>query len=76
MGTLTATIPVPKIDLAAGHGAFPVRTCSATLPVPKFARRGKTVFLLLCGGGKGTQERGIRVAQRLAKEIDDEDHEV
>ena len=41
-----------------------------------FARRGKTVFLLLCGGDKRTQERDIRAAQRLAKEIDDEDHEI
>lgn len=41
-----------------------------------FARGGKTVFLLLCGGDKGTQERDIRMAQRLAREIDDEDYEV
>ena len=41
-----------------------------------FARRGRTVFLLLCGGDRGTQERDVREAQGLAREIDDEDHEI
>ena len=41
-----------------------------------YARRGKTIILLLCGGDKGSQERDIRRARKLEKEIYDEDHEV
>lgn len=41
-----------------------------------FVRRGTTVILLLCGGDKGSQERDISLAQQLAREIDDENHEV
>lgn len=59
--------------LPGGIGAFRIhhgpgyRRC--------LARRGKTVFLLPFGGDKGTQERAIRMAQSLAREIDDEDYE-
>ncbi len=41
-----------------------------------FARRGKAVILLPFVGGKGSQEQYNHVAQRLAKEIDDENYEV
>ncbi|MYK32258.1 MAG: addiction module killer protein [Boseongicola sp. SB0670_bin_30] len=41
-----------------------------------FVRRGKAVILLPFVGGKGSQEQYIHVAQRLAKEIDDENYEV
>lgn len=36
-----------------------------------FQRRGDRIVLLLCGGGKGSQERDIRTAMRLAEEWDD-----
>jgi putative addiction module killer protein len=34
-----------------------------------FTRRGRTVYVLLCGGDKSTQNRDIRTARQLAKEI-------
>jgi putative addiction module killer protein len=33
-----------------------------------FQKRGSTIIVLLCGGDKGTQERDIRMAKRLAKD--------
>jgi putative addiction module killer protein len=33
-----------------------------------FQKRGNTVLVLLCGGGKGTQTKDIRTAKRLAAE--------
>jgi putative addiction module killer protein len=33
-----------------------------------FQRRGNLIIVLLCGGDKGSQNRDIRVAKRLAKE--------
>jgi putative addiction module killer protein len=38
-----------------------------------FQRRGSNVVLLLCGGDKGTQDRDIEVARRLATEWSDND---
>ncbi len=34
-----------------------------------FTRRGKAVMFLLCGGDKSSQDRDIREAGRLAKEV-------
>ncbi|EGP06858.1 phage-related protein [Bradyrhizobiaceae bacterium SG-6C] len=33
-----------------------------------FARRGKTIVILLCGGDKKSQRKDIATAQRMAKE--------
>jgi putative addiction module killer protein len=33
-----------------------------------FARRGATIYLLLCGGDKSTQARDIETAKKLAKQ--------
>jgi putative addiction module killer protein len=33
-----------------------------------FERRGNTIIILLCGGNKGTQDKDIKTAKRLAKE--------
>jgi putative addiction module killer protein len=33
-----------------------------------FVRRGETIYLLLCGGDKSTQDRDIRIAHQMAKE--------
>ena len=38
-----------------------------------FARRGKTVIILLCGGDKSTQAKDIETAKRLAAEWSGED---
>ena len=35
-----------------------------------FVRRGKETVVLLCGGEKGSQDRDIRVAKAMAKEIE------
>jgi putative addiction module killer protein len=37
-----------------------------------FARHGKVVYVLLCGGDKSTQDRDIRRAKALAEEIEGE----
>ena len=37
-----------------------------------FMRIGDIVYLLLCGGAKGSQRRDIETALRLAEELDDE----
>ena len=34
-----------------------------------FTRRGRTIYVLLCGGDKSTQARDINIAKRLAKEV-------
>jgi putative addiction module killer protein len=34
-----------------------------------FCRRGEDTILLLCGGDKSTQDRDIREAKAMAKEI-------
>jgi putative addiction module killer protein len=34
-----------------------------------FVQRGMTLVILLCGGDKGSQERDIRIAKSLAKEV-------
>lgn len=34
-----------------------------------FVRRGETLVILLCGGDKATQERDIRRAMELAKDV-------
>ena len=35
-----------------------------------FVRRGPTLYVLLCGGDKSTQDRDIRTAKRLAKDLE------
>jgi putative addiction module killer protein len=35
-----------------------------------FCRRGEDMILLLCGGDKSTQDRDIREAKAMAKEIE------
>ncbi len=37
-----------------------------------FARRGKSVVVLLCGGDKSSQERDIAEAKSLAADLEDE----
>jgi putative addiction module killer protein len=34
-----------------------------------FIRRGDTLVILLCGGDKGRQDKGIETAKALAKDI-------
>lgn len=36
-----------------------------------FARRAELVYLLLCGGDKGSQQRDIRVAKALLKSLEE-----
>jgi putative addiction module killer protein len=45
-----------RIDYGAGYRMY-------------FTRRGKTVVILLCGGDKRSQNRDIKAAQRMAKEV-------
>lgn len=46
-----------KIDYGPGYRVY-------------FARRANTVVILLCGGDKSTQDRDIRKAQALARELE------
>lgn len=48
-----------KIDYGPGYRIY-------------YTRRGKVVYLLLCGGDKGTQAKDIARARRMAKEWRDE----
>ena len=36
-----------------------------------FTQRGTVLAVLLCGGNKSTQDRDIRRAKQLAKELED-----
>ncbi len=36
-----------------------------------YGRRGRTVYLLLCGGDKSSQKRDIRQAKELFKQLED-----
>ena len=38
-----------------------------------YVRRGKTIYLLLCGGDKRTQSKDIKEAKRIAKEWTDDE---
>lgn len=35
-----------------------------------FVRQGRTLYVLLCGGDKSSQDRDIKTAKRLAKELE------
>lgn len=48
-----------KIDYGPGYRVY-------------YIRRGKAVYLLLCGGDKATQSKDIAEAKRIAKEWKDE----
>lgn len=45
-----------RIDVGAGYRAY-------------FTMRGNTIVVLLCGGDKKTQQRDIKHAAKLAKEV-------
>jgi putative addiction module killer protein len=45
-----------RIDVGAGYRAY-------------FTMRGNAIVILLCGGEKKTQRRGIQRAAQLAKEV-------
>jgi putative addiction module killer protein len=38
-----------------------------------FAQRGAELIILLCGGDKGTQDRDIRTARAMAKELSEDE---
>ena len=38
-----------------------------------FAHRGAELIILLCGGDKGTQDRDIRTAKAMAKELSEDE---
>ena len=46
-----------RIDVGAGYRVY-------------FTQRGKTIFLLLCGGDKSSQSRDIKLALKYLKEFD------
>lgn len=50
-----------KIDYGPGYRVY-------------YARRETTIYLLLCGGDKRTQDRDIAEAKRIAKEWADEEN--
>ncbi|CBW75561.1 Hypothetical cytosolic protein [Mycetohabitans rhizoxinica HKI 454] len=47
-----------KIDVGLGYRAY-------------FVRRGKIIVVLLCGGDKSTQKKNIKLAKKLAGELED-----
>lgn len=50
------TVGEMRIDYGPGYRVY-------------FTRKGRTIFVLLCGGSKRTQRRDIRIAQMMAKEV-------
>ena len=50
-----------KIDYGPGYRVY-------------YVRREKTIYLLLCGGDKRTQDKDIAEAKRIAKERTDEEN--
>lgn len=49
-----------KVDYGPGYSIY-------------YCRRGKVIFLLLCGGDKRTQSKDIAEAKRMAKEWKDDE---
>ncbi|QBQ98918.1 type II toxin-antitoxin system RelE/ParE family toxin [Paraburkholderia pallida] len=47
-----------KIDVGQGYRAY-------------FVQRGKVIIVLLCGGNKSTQKKDIKLARKLASELED-----
>lgn len=47
-----------KIDVGLGYRAY-------------FVRRGKIIVVLPCGGDKSTQKKDIKLAKKLAGELED-----
>ena len=52
-----------------GEGVFEMRVHVGPGYRIYFTRTGAAVYLLLCGGDKATQQRDIRRAQRMAREL-------
>lgn len=49
-----------RIDVGPGYRVY-------------FVRRGEVVVVILCGGDKGSQDRDIAKAKRLAAQLEDEE---
>lgn len=47
-----------KIDVGPGYRAY-------------FVRRGKIIVVVLCGGDKATQKKDIKLAKRIASDLED-----
>ena len=52
-----------------GDGVYEMRIHTGPGYRLYYVQRGKTVYLLLCGGHKGSQARDIKKAKRLALEV-------
>jgi putative addiction module killer protein len=57
---------------SVGHGVSEIRIHYGPGYRVYFTRRGEELIILLCGGEKSFQQRDIRKAARLAKELEEE----
>lgn len=55
---------------AVGDGVLEMRVHVGPGYRVYFTQRGRSVYLLLCGGDKGSQERDIRQARRIAMNLE------
>jgi putative addiction module killer protein len=63
----------PRDVKAVGGGVSELRIAYGPGYRVYFCRRGADILLLLCGGDKGTQDKDIARARRLAKESQEHD---
>jgi putative addiction module killer protein len=61
-GPVAGPISEFRVDVGPGYRLY-------------FARRGRVVILLLCGGDKGSQRRDIRRATEILAELEESDDE-
>lgn len=61
-GPIAGPISEFRVDFGPGYRLY-------------FARRGKVVMILLCGGDKGSQKRDIRRAAKILSELEEDDDE-
>jgi putative addiction module killer protein len=57
---------------AVGDGVLEMRVHVGPGYRVYFTRRGRSLYLLLCGGDKRSQARDIREARRMAKNLEDQ----
>ncbi|MCP4936064.1 MAG: transposase [bacterium] len=79
IGVITATALVATIgdasqfksgrELAAWLGLVNFASMSAKVTRVYFVKKGDEIIILLCGGNKSSQDKDIKIAKKMAKEL-------